>query len=110
MTKRMLLANVMFGGLAVFFAAWLARDLTHSRPLPPPPAARQAPPAAAPTDERKEPAAAETLASYNIIPTRPLFNPSRSEGTAAAAATAAPLPPKPILHGLVVDGPNSVAY
>ncbi len=110
-SKRLLLVNVILAAVAVFFAVSLVRDLTRSRPLPPPPAPRRAQ-AAAPVEEPAQSAiAGEQLAAYNVIVAKHLFNPSRSEGGAAAAATpAAPPPPKPMLLGVVVDGPKSRAY
>jgi len=110
-SKRLLLVNVILAAVAVFFVVSLVRDLTRSRPLPPPPAPRRAQ-AAAPVEEQAQSAiAGEQLAAYNVIVAKHLFNPSRSEGGAAAAATpAAPPPPKPMLLGVVVDGPKSRAY
>jgi len=110
-SKRFLLVNVILAAVAVFFVVSLVRDLTRSRPLPPPPAPRRAQ-AAAPVEEQAQSAiAGEQLAAYNVIVAKHLFNPSRSEGGAAAAATpAAPPPPKPMLLGVVVDGPKSRAY
>ncbi len=110
MSKRLLLLNVILAAGAVFFAVSLVRDLSHSRSLPAPPAPRRA---AAPTPSEEvaeSSAAAETLTAYNVIVAKHLFNPSRTEGAAAPAAPAAPPPPKPLLLGVVVDGPRSRAY
>ena len=101
---------MVLAGVAVFLTVSLVRDLTHSRSLPPPPAPRRAP-AGLPAQEAGEsPFAGERLGSYNVIAAKHLFNPSRAEGGPAPAAQAVPLPPKPILLGLVVDGPQSRAY
>ncbi len=110
-SKRLLLVNVILAAVAVFFVVSLVRDLTRSRPLPPPPAPRRAQ-AAPPVEEQAQSAiAGEQLAGYNVIVAKHLFNPSRSEGGATAAAVpAAPPPPKPMLLGVVVDGPKSRAY
>ena len=110
-SKRLLLVNVILAAVAVFFVVSLVRDLTRARPLPPPPAPRRAQ-AAAPVEEQAQSAiAGEQLAGYNVIVAKHLFNPSRSEGGATAAAVpAAPPPPKPMLLGVVVDGPKSRAY
>ncbi|MFI5042031.1 MAG: hypothetical protein ACHQNA_09325, partial [Acidimicrobiales bacterium] len=54
--------------------------------------------------------AEENLGVYNVIVTKHLFNPSRSEGGPVAVAPAAPPPPKPMLLGVIVDGPKSRAY
>jgi hypothetical protein len=109
-SKRLLVVNVVLAGTALFFAVSLVRDLTRVRPLPPPPAPRQAralPPAEQVSDSA---AAEEKLAGYNVIAAKHLFNPSRTESGAAAAAPVAPRPPKPLLLGVVVDGPQSRAY
>jgi hypothetical protein len=45
------------------------------------------------------------LASYSVIASRNLFNPSRSETAVALAPVN-----KPILHGVVINGPKSRAY
>jgi hypothetical protein len=110
-SKKLLALNIALAGLAIFLGAWLVRDLAASRPLPPPPPPRK--PAAAATTE--EPAADSTaqdrLTAYNVIVTKYLFNPSRAEGGAAEVAKpAVPLPPKPLLLGVVVDGKASRAY
>jgi hypothetical protein len=110
MSKRFWVLNVVLAGLAVFLAVSLVRDLTHSRSLPQPPAPRRAP-AGLPAHEAGEsPIAAERLGTYNVIAAKHLFNPARVEGGPAPAAQAVPLPPKPLLLGLVVDGPLSRAY
>jgi len=110
LSTRALALNVILAGLAAFFAVSLVRDLTHSRPLPAPSALRrpQAPASAlGPTESAM---AGETLGAYNVIVAKHLFNPSRSEATAAAATPTLPPPVKPMLLGVVVDGPKSRAY
>src|SRR5713101_593877 len=106
-----LVATLVMAGLALFFAASLSWQLMTSRPLPQPPGPRALQAAAAGgTGSRQSASAEENLASYNVIVAKHLFNPSRSEGTQAGATPAAiPLPPSPVLHGLVVDGTGSVA-
>ncbi len=111
MPKSLLALNVLLVGLAVFFAAVLVRDLGTSRKLPPPPAPRRPPAAAATSEQAPNPGAAENLSGYNVIVAKYLFNAQRSEGPPpAAAGPAVPLPPKPQLLGVVVDGPQSRAY
>jgi len=112
-SRWLLLLNAIFAGVAVFFAMTLARDLTHSRPLPAPPAPRQAASPAPSETLAESPTAGEKLASYNVIVAKHLFNPTRTEGGSAPtgpAAPAAPPPPKPLLLGVVVDGQRSRAY
>ena len=112
MSKKVLALNVVLAGVAVILAAWLVRDLAASRPLPAPPAPRNRP---APAGEEAAPekTAQEQLPTYNVIVAKYLFNPSRTEGAAQEAVQqkpAVPLPPKPILLGVVVDGSTSRAY
>ena len=110
MSKRFWVVNVILVGVAVFFAVSLGRDSTRSRSLPPPPAPRKAPAGLPAQDTAESPIAGERLAAYNVIAAKHLFNPSRTEGGPAPAAPAVPPPPKPLLLGLVIDGPQSRAY
>ena len=106
MSRRLLVINVALGIVSVVLAVGIFRTLLAKRPLPPPPAPRavSAPAPAAP-------AAAGDVgpSAYEVIAARTLFNPSRSETTAAVVAPAAPVA-KPILHGVVVDGAKSRAF
>lgn len=110
-SKRLWLVNGLLLAVATVFGVALARDLTHSRPLPSSSAPRPAQRAAATVEAPTSPVAEEKLSAYNVIVAKHLFNPSRTEGGSAAAATpAAPPPPKPTLLGVVVDGGTSRAY
>ena len=109
LSKRLWLVNALLLAVAIFFGVYLARDLTRSRPLPPPPAPRRAQ-APASSEDAPTAAAEDKLVAYNVIVAKHLFNPSRTEGGAAATTPAAPPPPKPMLLGVVVDGPKSRAY
>jgi len=100
--------NGVIAAVVVLLAAALVRDLTHSRPIPPSAGARAKAPAAI---EGAAPATPpENLSGYNVIVAKYLFNQNRSEGAPAQAAPAVPLPPKPLLMGVVVDGGRSRAY
>jgi hypothetical protein len=110
LSKKILALNVVLAGVAVFLAIWLVRDLAATRPLPPPPAARKAAGGAGPEDTAPENAAKDPLTAYNVIVAKYLFSPSRTEGAPEVAKPAVPLPPKPFLLGVVVDGPSSRAY
>ena len=106
----LLIADAALLGLAVFFGVGLVREVTRSRPVPAPHATH--PPAAAAVPPPEVPAAAnDRLDAYNVIVAKHLFNPSRAESqpTPTAAATI-PLPPKPALHGVILDGAASIAY
>jgi len=110
LSKRLVLVNLVLAAVAVVLAVSLARDLSRSRPIPAPPAARRTQAAAVAKDGGEPTPADEKLGDYNVIVTKHLFNPSRSEGGPVAVAAAAPPPPKPMLLGVIVDGPKSRAY
>jgi hypothetical protein len=105
MSGRLRVVNVALGLAACLLAAGLARELLAARPLPPPPAPRAARLAAAGAAATStEPPSA---ASYAVIVAKNLFNPGRTEAPAGPVAAAGP---KPVLHGVVVDGPKTRAY
>ena len=101
--------NVVLAGVAVFLAIWLVRDLAATRPLPSP-VARKAASVPGTEDAAPESGAQDRLTAYNVIVAKYLFSPSRTEGAPEVAKPVVPLPPKPILLGVVVDGPASRAY
>jgi len=105
MSKPLLALNVLLAATAVLLATQLVQVLSAPRPLPPssgPPAGQTVVPT------KNEPAAQRPpLPAYGVVATRNLFNPNRSEVTAQAVA--APVP-KPILHGVVIDGTTRLAY
>lgn len=101
MPRRLLALNVALALLACLLAAGLTREMLAARPLPSTP--RAAVPVPAPAAE----VPASPPASYGVIAAKSLFSPSRSEAPAAPATVAGP---KPLLHGVVVDGPTSRAY
>jgi hypothetical protein len=106
--RRLLLLTLVVGAVGLVFVFALGRELLTSRPLPPPPAARTAQPAPAAgpvTALARSPGG--DLGAYNLIPERNLFNPTRSESSVVAAR--GPMI-KPLLHGVVLDGPRSRAY
>jgi hypothetical protein len=106
--KWAVIANLVVFGAAAYLVISLGRDLARPQLLPPPPAPRQARPASATSSS---PVPEEKLEQYNVIVAKHLFNPSRSETSAASPATPAiPLPPKPLLHGIILDGEKSRAY
>ena len=105
MTRRLLLLNGLVVLLGCLFAASLVRELMTPLPLPAPGAPRPAVPTsvAAP-----EPPAAPGVGSgaYLAIVSKNLFSPSRSEGQGPSITVGS----KPVLHGVVMDGPRSRAY
>ncbi len=108
MSRRVVLLTVPVAALGLVFAIALARELLVSRPLPAPPAPRASQPSptsgAAPVPDR---GLAADLSAYSMISARSLFNPGRSETSVVASAKPAG---RPILHGVVLDGPRSRAY
>jgi len=107
MSRALLLANVLVGGLGCLFAAGIVRDVVTHRSLPPVPAPRAS---HAPVAAVAPPAAPPPMVSYQIIAVKNMFNPGRSEATEASAGAAVAAGVKPILHGVVLDGARSRAY
>lgn len=103
MSRRLLALNLLPALLGCALAAGLTRELLAPRPLPPAPAPRVVPTA------KGAPATAPTPAptAYGVIATKNLFSPSRSEAPAGPVAATGP---KPVLHGVVMDGAKSRAY
>ena len=101
--RRFLALNVLLGLLAALCAAGLIRELTPL-PLPPPPTSRAAAPAAVSVPA---PTPAGSAGGYGVVATRNLFSPSRSEAPAGPVVAAGP---KPLLHGVVMNGAKSRAY
>jgi hypothetical protein len=50
------------------------------------------------------------IATFNVIATKNVFNPGRSEVSDSSAAAAVVSGVKPILHGVLIDGKRSRAY
>jgi Type II secretion system protein C len=106
MARAWWLLNGMLATVALGLVAGLVWDLAHARPLPPPPplraAAVQAVPAAPAGTDGRPPVASDAIATRN------LFSASRTEVTAVVAAV--PAGPKPVLHGVLINGDQSRAY
>jgi len=103
---RLRILNTSLGLAACLLAAGLARELLAAHPLPPPSAPRAARPAAA-TGAAATSTAPPSAAGYGVIVAKNLFSPSRTEAPAGPVVAAGP---KPVLHGVVMDGPKSRAY
>ncbi len=103
MSRRVLALNSLLGLLACLVGAALVRELLIPLPLPPPVVPRPAPPVSAPAPGPVAPVAA----TYGVITAKNLFSPSRTEAPVGAAVSKGP---KPLLHGLVMDGQMSRAY
>jgi hypothetical protein len=106
--KRLVLIAVPVTTLGLLFAVFLGRELLLPRPLPAPPAPRGSEPSstAAVTPDLGHKAGGD-LGAYGVIPSRSLFSPARSETSTVTSAKPAG---RPVLHGVVLDGPRSRAY
>ncbi len=100
---------VILAVLAAAAGAGLLREAVRTRPLPPLPVVADAPPPPLMVVARDPLGGPVETAHYAVIALRNLFAASRGEATPAAAAGAA-TGPKPFLHGVVLDGPQSRAY
>jgi len=100
---RMLNIALALGGCLL--AAALTRELVAAHPLPSPPGPRAT--RAVATAPPPSASAPPSPAGYGVIVTKNLFSASRSEAAAGPVAAAGP---KPVLHGVVLDGPKSRAY
>jgi len=106
MSGRLRIANVALGLVGCLLVAGLGRELLAAHPLPPPPVPRPARPVAL-TAAAATATPPPSGAAYGVIAAKNLFSPSRSEAQAGLAVAAGP---RPVLHGVVMDGPKSRAY
>jgi len=105
--RTLFLVNVVVGGLGCLFAAGIVRDIVTHRSLPPVPAPR---PAQSALDPAEPLAVPPPLASFQVIATRNMFNPARTEATGATAVAAMAAGVRPILHGVLIDGEKRRAF
>lgn len=96
--------NVLLGLLGALCAAGLIRELLTPLPLPPLPTPRAAAPAAVSVSAATP---APSTGGYGVVASRNLFSPSRSEAPTSPVIASGP---KPLLHGVVMDGLKSRAY
>jgi hypothetical protein len=96
-------ALALFGCLLV---TAIGREMLTTYPLPPPPAPRVPRPVAAGTASTVS-TTPPSAANHGVIAMKNLFSASRSEAPAGPVVAAGP---KPLLHGVVMDGPKSRAY
>ena len=109
MGRKLLVLNVLLGGVSLFCAAFIVEQLGFSSPSAP--AARPRPPAAAGAAAAATPAAPRPpAAAYNVVATRNVFSPTRTETTEAPGAGAALAVVKLTLHGVVLRDTNPIAY
>src|SRR5438477_8991830 len=108
MPRRLLFVNVVLAAVSVLCLVLIAKQLLTARP-PAAPRGRPSVGASAATapagDSRLPPQA------YNVIASRNLFSPTRSETAGPALAGGAPvLVAKPALHGVVLREGSPIAY
>ena len=106
MPRRLLLLNVLLGGVCLFCLAFVVQQLVSEPPgaeRPRPAAPSGGPVVSAPPTPR------QAVSAYNVIASRNLFSPSRSESPVAAAGPAI-VGSKPNLYGVVVRETNPIAY
>ena len=104
MTRRVLCLEITLGVLSGVLVAALIEQLFTARPLPAPPRPRAVRPAAA---LATAPAVPVEAGSPEVIGARNLFSSTRTE---AASGPVAGRGPRPVLHGVVVDGTRSRAF
>src|SRR5438445_3464903 len=108
MPRRLLLINVVLAAVSVLCIVLIVKQLLTARP-PAAPRGRPAVGSSAATapagDSRLPPQA------YNVIASRNLFSPTRSETAGPAMAGSAPVVvAKPALHGVVLREGSPIAY
>ena len=105
MSAPLRMVNIALALVGCLLAATLTRELVAAHPLPSPPLPRAT--RAVATAPPPSASAPPSTAAYGVIATKNLFSASRSEAAAGPVAAAGP---KPVLHGVVLDGPKSRAY
>jgi len=105
-SRTLFLINVVVGALGCLFAVGIVRDVVTHRSLPPAPAPRAT---QSTLDPGGPPAAPQPLASFQVIATKNMFSPGRTEASGGLAAAPGG-GPRPILHGVLIDGERSRAY
>jgi hypothetical protein len=103
-----LVLNVALALTAAGFVFGTAWEIGRARPLPPAPAASvPAAPPVSPVQSGSTAGSSVDATTAPAIAARNLFTAGRSE---VAAVAPAPAGPKPVLHGVVMDGERSRAY
>lgn len=104
MSKRLMLLNLVLVSAAVVFSIQLVRTFLAAPTLPSPRGSPAPQAAAPPTGERAR--GSVPLAAYDVVASKNLFNPSRSEAGTASVAPAT----KPLLYGIVLKDGASAAF
>jgi hypothetical protein len=106
MPRKLLLINVLLIAMAAGSAVFIARQLMA--PMPMPQASRSRPPAA--DAERAADTGRAPAAAYNVVASKNLFSPTRTEAPVAPTTTALANVPKPNLFGVVLREGAPIAY
>jgi hypothetical protein len=108
MPRRLVAINVVLAAVSVLCVALIVKQLATVRPTPTP---RNRPPVAAPAEAPPAGESRPAPQAYNVIATRNLFSPTRTESAGPALASNAPaLVAKPNLHGVVLREGSPIAY
>jgi hypothetical protein len=108
MSRRLLAINALLGIISLMSVGFIVKHLATSRTVSAP-RSRPATTAAGPATTAEEPRL--PAQAYNVVATRNLFNPSRTE-TAVASTAGGPVLNivKPNLHGVVLRDGSPIAY
>src|SRR2546425_1165521 len=107
MPKRLLILNVLLGGVGLFCVAFIVQQLVWA----PPPLTGRPRPVTPPSGlAGRPPVPHAPVSAYNVIASRSLFSPTRSEAPATATTGALLGGPKPNLQGVVLRDTNPIAY
>jgi len=106
MPKKLLLINALLIAIAAGSVVFIARQVMAPMPMPQPGKGR-APAAEA---ERPADAARPPASAYNVVASKNLFSPTRTEAPVNPAASAAANLPKPNLFGVVLREGAPIAY
>ncbi len=106
MSKGLVLLNLLLAAAAVAFSIQLIRVLFTPHPFSSPPVPHSVQAVVSP---KEDPAPTRPpLAAYNVVATRNLFNPSRSEAVTQTESLAQAS--KPVLYGVLINGDTRLAY
>ena len=105
MPRTLVAVNLALAAIAALLVLYIGRQFVAPTPLPA--GGRRAappPPSPGPLETARPPASA-----YNMVASRNLFSPTRTEAPSSSVITAAPVV-KPNLYGVVVRDSGSIAY
>src|SRR5947209_9145625 len=108
MPRRLVAINVVLAAVSVLCIGLVVKQIAAGRPAVPP---RGRSPIAAPAEPAPAGDSRQAPQAYNVIATRNMFSPTRSETSGPAVAGNAPaLIAKPSLHGVVLREGSPIAY